>query len=329
MIEITFKDVGQGDSIILKWIKDDEEKLGIIDCKISNKENSILNYVKENKIKRIEFLILSHPHLDHFSGFISLLEYCIGNNVQIGYFLHTANNMPVFWKTAVEGVIATSQIAILLKLIKTSKDKLGMKSHPVQGETIYGKFDLNDDFCIEFLNPTSEELDLYARNQISEPIEEEQGNRPSANWLSTVIKIYNKKCDWYALLTSDANKDVLFYNGVENRKEYKGELVLAQCPHHGAKGNFKKSFWQKLNPNKREIPIVISVGRNSYDHPSKEVISTLQGLKYKVFLTNNKAVYSKEMKSLSTALDTFSSIVEDEVINGDKIFRIDNLGNVS
>lgn len=67
-MRITFKDVGQGDSIILEWDKDGKKKIGIIDCNKYFGANPVLSYIKnpENKVEEIEFLILSHPHHDHF-----------------------------------------------------------------------------------------------------------------------------------------------------------------------------------------------------------------------------------------------------------------------
>lgn len=310
MIEIIFKNVGQGDSIILKWEKDSTSRYGIIDCNLIDKQNPVLKHIEDNDIKHIDFIILSHPHYDHFSGLSELLDNFISAGNTIGYFLHTSNNMPVFWKCAVEGLIAVDEITKLFSSLRVAKEKLNMKIHPVQGEMITGPILLNDSLCLEFLNPTTKELDNYAKNQITEPIEEQEGNKPSANWLSTVIKIFNKNDDWYILLTSDAEKSILYYNGIENRKEYKGRLVLTQIPHHGSKGNFKKSFWKKLNPNNKPIPAVISVGINKYGHPSDSVISGLSELNYKVLLTDNLLVTNGKIIEAQTALNAFSFITD-------------------
>ncbi len=76
MVEIVFKNVGQGDSIILEWESSEEgtKKIAIIDCNLNKNENPVLQHLIELNLHEIEFVILSHPHEDHFSGFHELLS---------------------------------------------------------------------------------------------------------------------------------------------------------------------------------------------------------------------------------------------------------------
>ena len=262
MIRITFKNVGQGDSIILEWKKSRKKKIGIIDCKKNLGSNPILDYIKEKEIKEISFLILSHPHLDHFSGFAELIEHCIKNKVKIKYFLHTANNTPSYWKAAVDSKEAETEILRLFNIIRDA-NSTGMKSHPIQADTINPDINLDDEYFLKFIAPTSIHLYNYARNFDTPPFEEETGNKPNANWLATVIKIYSKKHDGYILLTSDAKKETMFYDKKKDHNNSKSKLIIGQCPHHGAEGNFKNSFWKLIN-HEKNTPIVISVGTNIY-----------------------------------------------------------------
>ena len=122
MMKITFKNVGQGDSIILEWVDQGKEKLIIIDCKKYNDSNPVLEYVKENENKILELLLLSHPHVDHCSGFSELIQYCIDSKKKINYFLHTSNNMPGFWKMAVTSKDAESKILELFSVIRKARN---------------------------------------------------------------------------------------------------------------------------------------------------------------------------------------------------------------
>ena len=53
MINIAFKDVGQGDSIIIEWRDEDKKGLGIIDCNIYQGQNKVLDYISLQKITEI------------------------------------------------------------------------------------------------------------------------------------------------------------------------------------------------------------------------------------------------------------------------------------
>lgn len=93
MLAITFKNVGHGDTIIVGWQNDlGENEMGIIDChQAEGKPNPAIEHIKKKNYKKIRFMILSHPHTDHFSGFPSLLEFCKKNHITIERFWHTAS----------------------------------------------------------------------------------------------------------------------------------------------------------------------------------------------------------------------------------------------
>ena len=84
-----FSNVGQGDSIVLEWDYNGTTKYGIIDCKLTNNGNPTIEYLELIKPTQIEFIILSHPHTDHFSGMSDLLEYLVFNKIDIRYYMHT------------------------------------------------------------------------------------------------------------------------------------------------------------------------------------------------------------------------------------------------
>lgn len=70
--EITFLDVGQGDSIL---VKSPNNLYGLID---SGRGSSSLNAIQDhytNLPKRIDFVILTHPDADHIEGFLELSRY--------------------------------------------------------------------------------------------------------------------------------------------------------------------------------------------------------------------------------------------------------------
>ena len=93
-MKITFKDVGHGDTIVCQWTSDGKNKIGIIDCNKKRRRNPLIDFLKVTNIESIEFVIISHPHRDHFSGIEDLLAYCRDKNLNIKYFAHTATLHP-------------------------------------------------------------------------------------------------------------------------------------------------------------------------------------------------------------------------------------------
>ena len=71
LVHVYFFDVGQGDSIL---IKTPDRKLILTD---GGNNNSVLYRISEVLpfwIKRIDYVVVSHPHADHIFGLISLME---------------------------------------------------------------------------------------------------------------------------------------------------------------------------------------------------------------------------------------------------------------
>ena len=110
-MEIEFKNVNQGDSILIKWDQDDKQKIGLIDCHSDN-DNPSLKFIEANKhrIKEIEFVFISHPHFDHFSGVVDLFKFCEKNNIQINQLGFTFDNAISF---AYSGLAASKATGLL------------------------------------------------------------------------------------------------------------------------------------------------------------------------------------------------------------------------
>lgn len=89
ILEVNFLDVGQGDAILIKTPKDQTVLIdGGPDNKILEKLGKYLSLLK----KRIDVVILTHPHADHVSGLIEVLRrYEIGLVIINGVYLKTDN----------------------------------------------------------------------------------------------------------------------------------------------------------------------------------------------------------------------------------------------
>ena len=89
ILETDFLDVGQGDAILIKTPKG---QTVLIDGGPDNKVLEKLGKYLQPLQKRIDLIILTHPHADHVSGLIEVLRrYSVGLVVLNGVYLKTDN----------------------------------------------------------------------------------------------------------------------------------------------------------------------------------------------------------------------------------------------
>lgn len=84
---------------------------------------------------------------------------------------------------------------------------------------------------------------------------------------------------WQVLLTGDMGQEEM--QQISNRGAgYAADFI--KIPHHGSKGSFDPSWFDRTNPR----AVFIQVGRNSFGHPASEVISYWQGRGIPVYRTD-------------------------------------------
>ncbi|MBT8265387.1 MAG: hypothetical protein KJP20_02490, partial [Bacteroidia bacterium] len=304
MVNITFKNVGQGDSILLEWEEDGRDKIGIIDCNQVNASiNPVLDYIIKSKITEIEFILMSHPHKDHYSGLYDLIDHCDKNQVKIHRFLHTGRSSIDYWLAASRGITQQKKIIKLYELLIAMRKAGKLEMNDVDDNPWISK-SLPNGFKLEFLAPSANELDNYTRG-VKFPFDEEGStSKPNGNWLSTIIKIYNENTS--VLLTSDVDSKVLKRLNKRKGRLKEQKSILAQIPHHGSDKNMDNSFWSGLR-RYNETFAVISVGDNSYGHPSKSVVDFFNNHPdYVLERTDQNIITSREAQKNSILLDLVS-----------------------
>ena len=161
-----------------------------------------------------------------------------------------------------------------------------------------GELQLVGTIKLKFLYPTSKYYELYNRKAFRN--DTTLNNNPDANYLSTVIKIFDD--DWFILLTSDSTKEV-FEELVTDKVKFKGIFLAGQVSHHGSKNNYVNNFWKTYNRKYKGKNAIISYGENDYGHPDQKVISNLQKEGFDIYLTMKKPSTSS---SILSDLDFFS-----------------------
>ncbi len=319
-VKVDFIDVGQGDCILLNWIKDDETLgYGIIDC--ANFERCRY-WLELKRIKEIDFILLSHPHSDHFSGMYKLLRYLYEKKIKVKEIFITFSFGVKFlnyydWTQDdfVENVVyenakRTELYSFLEEISRRHKDKESVIDMPKERWV----YQLNSNLQIRGLGPTAYELTetfikatMYEKSErLKTKIENDYKNNPTANLLCCCLLIESKK--GRVLLTSDITseeKERLF----EKYKKDIRNVVLMQVPHHGSKNGFSSKALDSFE-GKNDCVAVISVGPNSYGHPKKEVATYYIDQFKKLYLTSDQDRIKNTYKNKQNAKNNFQELLD-------------------
>ena len=316
-MQITFKNAGQGDSIIIEWVRKGEPRLGIIDCNLFQKTNPVVQHLQKVGCRKIDFIILSHPHHDHFSGMLELLEFCEQQKIPILTFAHSCATHPRYLNYANTDSNKQDLLQkIFLKAKALYESKQIRFSYSISQNT---SIPLNENFILETLSPSNFEVEKFIQDiDFYEKIDFSKCGK-AANYLSTVLKITNQK--EFVLLAADAEKETFKRLEERHSDEFPDLLYLGQIPHHGSKTNHYPSFWSKIKRTSNCIAAVSTGGQ--YNHPHPEVIADFASWDYTIYSTNQAQTLAKPIQMrTSTTLDMVSELIEDIYKNGDLTFNL-------
>jgi competence protein ComEC len=243
---LVFVDVGQGDCL---HIRTPGGKNILIDAGGSVNYNlgkkTLLPYLLKNGVSRIDLAIVTHLHSDHFKG---LTELC--------------QEMPV-------DRLAVSECNNLRKNELTSQTGLSEEQliFLYAGETVR----LEKDVFAEILYPERDSPGKY----------EELLNEEDENKSSLIIKLVYKGVS--VLMTGDlgfeGEQELLrLYERANGRpssnvlKNDRLSVGLLKVGHHGSRYSTSDDFLEAVSPS----AAIIQVGRNTFGHPSQEVIRKLE-----------------------------------------------------
>lgn len=139
-LKLHFIDVGQGDSILIE-IPEGQKILVDGGDRADSITNKIINYLKAQNIKKLDYIISTHPHADHIGGLAAIIDNFEVKNVLDSGKIHTSKTYENY-------------------LTKIDQKNISF-STPREGDILkIGKGEIN------FLHPDSK-LDSYSLNNSS------------------------------------------------------------------------------------------------------------------------------------------------------------------
>ncbi len=224
---VHFVDVGQGDCELIF----DGGKTVLIDCGEVDKGCRVVRHLKKCGVKKIDYFIGTHPHTDHYGGFVEVAKHFKIKNVILPKIM--------------KDLIPTNPIyerflrCLFSKNINLIEAKSGKKIRLGRGE-------------LQILGPLRNDYD-------------------ELNDFSVVTRFVYGSCSF--LLCGDAQKDAEF-DLLKSGQNLSADVF--KLNHHGSKTSNTKKFLKAVGAK----TYVATVGKhNSYGHPHKKVLKSLNGKK--------------------------------------------------
>lgn len=245
---VHFIDVGQGDCVAIQM---PNSQIVVIDSGTSNSKNIVIDYIRHDVLKSnnnqvIDYLFLTHSDADHSGGVEAIFKEFEVKNFFRPNIASKTENSNNF--------LTYSTAETYDSAINTAKLEKGLNIKII---TDGMSFNIGQ-VSIDIFGP----LKKYS----------------STNMISPIIKI------------SYRDKVMLFTGDVQDEAEYDlvnkyGENLdcdLLKVAHHGANDATGDNFVKSTTPRFA----VISVGENSYGHPSFETLSNLESLGAEILRTD-------------------------------------------
>ena len=236
---MTVIDVGQGDSILLRT---PGNRYILVDAGDKSRTDSgkdiIVPFLHHIGVQRLDALVITHPHLDHFGGASSLLRMFPVNEVWTNECSRTVDGME--WRDVVEEAIERKVPVREIRRGFTWK------------ESFFG----SDFFQLQAIHPKG-------------PTD---AGRECRDLNEASITLRASGLGHSAILTGDLT--VPGEKAVLGSLAYLRSDVL-KVGHHGSKTSSSEEFLKAVGP---QVAVISSGRRNKFRHPHKQVTERLDGL---------------------------------------------------
>lgn len=261
VVKIAFLDVGQGDTIVIS-LPETKEAV-IVDC---TDANLVMNYLDHEGIQHLRGLLVTHLHLDHYSGIVQFLtnvEEELNINCERVFF-----HRPELHKLSRDIILndadghSDGELDEKTRFRKRNNSLHNLLAWAKNNKQLYNNLSLQPGISlplggiIELLHPW--EIDV--QDLLSHGL----------NNTSGILKINGTNSS--ALLTGDIEP-----TGWSQINQSKLQSDVLKFPHHGA---WKDTDVSQLLDVVKPSVVVISVGTSGikYSHPNKHVFEAIAEL---------------------------------------------------
>ena len=268
-LTVGFLDVGQGDAIHIAVGGRHYMVDGGSSSVQAVGEYRILPYLKSQGAGYIDAWFISHPHADHYSGFLEIAGNMDSGGVQIGSLVLPQISEEMKDESYYQLEEAAKQAGIKLCYLSRSQRFF---------------LDKKEEIAIQCLHPASSDA-------WSDP-----------NDYSAVLHL--SYADFSLLLTGDIGQNAEAQIMDYMEAEAIGAVKVLKVAHHGSKNSSDGPFVTLLSP---DYAIIQAGVKNRYGHPHAEALDRLENSGAKVYITYESGAVIIETDGLGMSLTQFSS----------------------
>ena len=252
-LRIHYLYVGQADSTLVEF---PDGKTLLIDGGDTHSDAKIMRYLNALKIKKLDYILLTHTDADHCGSLDEVIKYKGANTVWLPRSKDNSNYKTVY-KEFVDALESTDAS---IEVVKRFETKISSSSEQYPYE-----------FTILFPHGEEYDEDKYSNNE-----------------LSTIS--YLKYAETEVLFSGDTSADVLDFLVKEDRlgafspRGIKlNSIDIMKIPHHGSESGLTNELISYFNFQSA----VISCGLdNIYGHPHEDLLKELSTAKCEVYRTD-------------------------------------------
>lgn len=291
LLEIWTLNVGKGDSIILKYSGDEGTSFGLID---SNKpfggESVALEKLIELGATELSFVALTHPHADHYTGLLEILQHFRGK-IDLFYsypmFGHRDWNIDRVlgvYKSiydSAESLTVKRNLEELIRIFVEVRDHIGFDNWPEcvgPGNELRPKGfdDVEMQVMLPFLDAKGPVFEKWRTGNY------DIAEQSSENMLSLAFKVEYKGCE--IILGGDApHSEWAKHKRWARNKE--PNACAVHLPHHGSKKDCSEGTLQYVYSDNEGSKIAL-ISANGRSHPHSETLSRLKSMGIEPYCTN-------------------------------------------
>ncbi|MDO8863718.1 hypothetical protein Q6D67_18660 [Haliea sp. E1-2-M8] len=331
MLDVWILNAGKGDSIVLRYCPPSRSPVyALIDSNVptGKSEPPALPHLKMLGAEKLAFVLLTHPHADHYMGLYRVLcefeveqfySYPIGLESAGGNLKKLAEKYLRYTTNPSETVRAQSvEFVRLLQKVHTSGILWGECAGPKNRLYVDGAKGLEIDAILPFRKQKGAYFDAIRKGTDSVVA------NPHWNNLSVALQIT------YGHHKIILGADGTFQSWFDHRRqllrvEEKLEGGVVKLPHHGAKADCNDSVLEYLfsGDAEQERIALISANGNPH-HPDKEVLLSLKQRGIKPYCTNlstmcgGQVARMRSIPSLPVDLRRFVNFYADPSVGTDQ-----------
>ncbi|MFB6181971.1 MAG: ComEC/Rec2 family competence protein [Candidatus Magasanikbacteria bacterium] len=242
-LKVVFLDIGQGDSTFFEFSNGEQM---VVDCSKDRRVLHGLGEVMWFYDRTIDYLMITHPDLDHYGGCIDLLKRFEVENIIYNGVKKDSKFWEVFWNQYKQ------EDANYIIIDEPRKIQIASST-------------------IQFLYPDHR---LGESSHSSTTVGVENTN-------NTSIVFTLKKGDNELLMTADAEKELEQYLSEKYNEELRANIY--KMGHHGSDSSSNEFFIEKVKP---EVSIASAGKNNDFGHPAYIVVKRLRELGSKIWRTD-------------------------------------------